>query len=44
MTRNNTHKPYVDYTLIYILLLLLGFGLIMVYSTSSYTASITQAT
>ena len=44
MTQNNTHKPYVDYTLIYILLLLLGFGLIMVYSTSSYTASITQAT
>ena len=44
MTRNDKHKPYVDYTLIYILLLLLGFGLIMVYSTSSYTASITQAT
>lgn len=44
MTRNDKHKPYMDYTLIYILLLLLGFGLIMVYSTSSYTASITQAT
>ena len=44
MTRNDKHKPHVDYTLIYILLLLLGFGLIMVYSTSSYTASITQAT
>lgn len=44
MTQNDKHKPYVDYTLIYILLLLLGFGLIMVYSTSSYTASITQAT
>ena len=44
MTRNAKHKPYLDYTLIYILLLLLGFGLIMVYSTSSYTASITQAT
>lgn len=44
MTRNDKRKPYVDYTLIYILLLLLGFGLIMVYSTSSYTASITQAT
>ena len=44
MTRNDKHKPYVDYTLIYILLLLLGFGLIMVYSTSSYTAYITQAT
>jgi len=34
-------KGYIDYTLIFIILLLLGFGLIMVYSTSSYEASVT---
>ncbi len=37
-------KGYIDYTLIFIVLLLLGFGLIMVYSTSSYTASMTPST
>ncbi|MBQ0028461.1 MAG: cell division protein FtsW [Lachnospiraceae bacterium] len=42
MTRNKNEKQkgYIDYTLIFILILLLGFGLIMVYSTSSYSASI----
>lgn len=34
---------YIDYSLIFIVLFLLGFGLIMVYSTSSYEASITAA-
>ncbi len=46
MTRNNRipkTKGYIDYTLIFIILLLLGFGLIMVYSTSSYEASMSQA-
>lgn len=42
MSQNKGRKPkgYVDYTLIFIILLLLGFGLIMVYSTSSYEASV----
>ena len=45
MTRNKSDRPkgYVDYTLIFILILLLGFGLVMVYSTSSYSASISKA-
>ncbi len=30
---------FFDYTLLFIVLFLLGFGLIMVYSTSSYEAS-----
>lgn len=34
---------YIDYSLIFIVLFLLGFGLIMVYSTSSYEASITAS-
>lgn len=38
-TNNNAEKPYIDYSLIFIVLFLLGFGLIMVYSTSSYEAS-----
>lgn len=46
MARINLKKPkgYIDYSLIFIVLLLLGFGLIMVYSTSSYTASMSQYT
>lgn len=46
MSRIKLSKPkgYIDYSLIFIVLLLLGFGLIMVYSTSSYTASMTQST
>ncbi len=46
MSRNrgiSKSKGYIDYTLIFIILLLLGFGLIMVYSTSSYEASMSQA-
>ncbi len=44
MARNSISrsKGYVDYTLIFIILLLLGFGLIMVYSTSSYSASMSS--
>ncbi|MCR5799257.1 MAG: putative lipid II flippase FtsW [Lachnospiraceae bacterium] len=38
----NTEKPYIDYSLIFIVLFLLGFGLIMVYSTSSYEASMSS--
>lgn len=34
-----TSEFYVDYSLVFIVLFLLGFGLIMVYSTSSYEAS-----
>ena len=45
MTQNKNDRPkgYIDYTLIFILILLLGFGLVMVYSTSSYSASISKA-
>lgn len=43
MTRNKGPKGYVDYSLIFIVLVLLGFGLIMVYSTSSYEASVSAA-
>ena len=41
--RKNSTDYYVDYSLIFIVLFLLGFGLIMVYSTSSYEASITAS-
>ena len=34
---------YVDYSLIFIIIVLLGFGLVMVYSTSSYEASVSSA-
>ncbi len=40
--KNGRQKGYIDYTLIFIVLLLLGFGLIMVYSTSSYEASMSS--
>ena len=33
-------KRYVDYTLLVIVFFLLAFGLVMVYSTSSYSASL----
>lgn len=36
----SSHEYFFDYTLLFIVLFLLGFGLIMVYSTSSYEASI----
>ncbi len=41
--RGKSADYYTDYSLIFIVLFLLGFGLIMVYSTSSYEASITSA-
>ncbi len=41
--RKKSTDYYVDYSLIFIVLFLLGFGLIMVYSTSSYEASITAS-
>ena len=34
-------KRYVDYSLLVIVFFLLAFGLVMVYSTSSYSASLT---
>lgn len=46
MASNNSRKQseyFVDYTLVFIVLFLLGFGLIMVYSTSSYEASMTAS-
>ena len=36
-------EHYFDYTLLFIILFLLGFGLIMVYSTSSYEASVSAS-
>ncbi len=43
-TANSTVKrtAYVDYTMIFIVLFLLTFGLIMLYSTSSYEAALEQ--
>ncbi len=35
------YKRYFDYSLLFIVLFMLGFGLVMVYSTSSYSASLT---
>ena len=37
-------KPYIDYSLIFITLFLVAFGLVMVYSTSSYDASMSVLT
>ncbi|MCI6552966.1 MAG: putative lipid II flippase FtsW [Lachnospiraceae bacterium] len=39
--RKNTEN-YFDYSLLFIVLFLLGFGLVMIYSTSSYEASLQQ--
>ena len=42
--RNKKHAEYFfDYTLLFIVLFLLGFGMIMVYSTSSYEASLSAS-
>lgn len=38
-----TNEYYFDYSLVFIVLFLLGFGLIMVYSASSYEASVSEA-
>ena len=43
MTRNKLKGGYVDYSLIFIIIVLLGVGLVMVYSTSSYEASVSSA-
>ncbi len=37
--RGNKSEQYFDYSLLFIVLFLLGFGMIMIYSTSSYEAS-----
>ncbi len=41
--RKKQSEYFFDYTLLFIVLFLLGFGLIMVYSTSSYEASMTAS-
>ncbi len=41
---NQTEKPYIDYSMIFVVLFLVCFGLIMVYSTSSYEASMSTLT
>ena len=38
--RQLNHESFMDYSLLFIVLFLLGFGLIMVYSTSSYEANL----
>ena len=43
-TDQSTEKPYIDYSLIFIIIFLVAFGLIMVYSTSSYEASMSELT
>lgn len=40
--RNRAREYYFDYSLVFIVLFLLGFGLIMVYSASSYEASVSE--
>lgn len=40
--RQQNHENYMDYSLLFIVLFLLGFGLVMVYSTSSYEANLTR--
>ncbi len=41
--RKKQTEHYFDYTLLFIVLFLLGFGLVMIYSTSSYEASVSSA-
>lgn len=38
--KSNSGSRYMDYSLLFIVLFLLGFGLVMVYSTSSYEANL----
>jgi cell division protein FtsW len=38
--RKKNEEHFFDYTLLFIVLFLLGFGLVMLYSTSSYEASL----
>ena len=37
--RTKRSEQYFDYSLLFIVLFLMGFGMIMIYSTSSYEAS-----
>lgn len=37
--KNRKSEKYFDYSLLFIILFLIGFGLVMLYSTSSYTAA-----
>ncbi len=40
-SRRKSNIPnYMDYTLLFIVIFLLGFGLVMVYSTSSYSVKL----
>lgn len=41
-TRNKREYTYIDYSLIFVILFLLAFGLIMLYSTSSYDANLSM--
>lgn len=41
-SRRRASEYYFDYSLVFIVLFLLGFGLIMVYSASSYEASVSE--
>ena len=41
-SRRRANEYYFDYSLVFIVLFLLGFGLIMVYSASSYEASVSE--
>lgn len=41
---NSEGKPYIDYSMIFVVIFLVCFGLIMVYSTSSYEASMSSLT
>lgn len=38
--KQSNNENFMDYSLLFIVLFLLGFGLIMVYSTSSYEANL----
>ena len=38
--KRNPSENYFDYSLLFIVLFLLGFGLVMIYSTSSYEANL----